>query len=120
MLDFSSTIGFGHDGCSDNYKSSVSLGIVGCELLLILIGKSNLRLMAFEGNKLCAYRNECGLAIRMWVLEEDEEIEGEEEIEGDEENEEDEEWTKLMSIRINQGRLLPQRNIAPLAFMRDG
>ncbi|KAF3456226.1 hypothetical protein FNV43_RR00876 [Rhamnella rubrinervis] len=101
-------------------KSSVSPGIVGCELLLILIGKPNLRLMAFEGNKLCAYRNECGLAIRMWVLEEDEEIEGEEEIEGDEENEEDEEWTKLMSIPINQSRLLPQRNFAPLAFMRDG
>ncbi|KAF3456137.1 hypothetical protein FNV43_RR00787 [Rhamnella rubrinervis] len=83
----------------------------------------NLRLMVFEGNKLCAYQNvharsdentmirtKRNYEIRMWVLEEEEGIE---------------EWTKLMSIPICQRfaptfKDLPESNFAPLAFMRDG
>ncbi|KAF3456267.1 hypothetical protein FNV43_RR00917 [Rhamnella rubrinervis] len=66
----------------------------------------NLRLMVFEGNKLCAYQTD--YVIKMWVLE------------GDKEIEKDELWAEFMRIPVNQGSICPERNLAPLAFMRNG
>ncbi|KAF3456192.1 hypothetical protein FNV43_RR00842 [Rhamnella rubrinervis] len=66
----------------------------------------NLRLMVFKGKKLCAYQTD--RVIKMWVLE------------GDKGIEKDELWAEFMRIPFYQGRIGPERNFAPLAFMRDG
>ncbi|KAF3456197.1 hypothetical protein FNV43_RR00847 [Rhamnella rubrinervis] len=78
---------------------------------------SILRLMVFEGNKLCAYQNVCNFLIETWVLKGDED---DEETEEDEEIEVDELWTEFMSIPLGDGRIVPERGIAPLSFVRDG
>ncbi|KAF3456255.1 hypothetical protein FNV43_RR00905 [Rhamnella rubrinervis] len=65
-----------------------------------------LRLMVYQGNKLCACQTL--FRIHMWVLNENQETESE--------------WTALMSIppRVSKITNRVEKTIAPLSFMRDG